>query len=157
MVEGIFRLKWQDVDFQRNIIYLHDTKNGEKRVVPMNETVKNALISVCKHPESVYIFCYPNGEPVRDVRFAWFEALKRLGITDFRFHDLRHTAASHMVMSGVDLNTVREILGHKSLSMTLRYAHLSQSHKQRAVEALAKHLDSFQVSQHQSSAIPLLN
>jgi len=67
--------------------------------------------------------------------------LERRCITDFRFHDLRHTAASHMIMSGVDIVTVKEILGHKSLTMTLRYAHLAPSHRQKAVDALEKCYD----------------
>ena len=58
------------------------------------------------------------------------------GITDFVFHDLRHSFASRLVMSGVDITTVKELLGHKTLTMTLRYAHLAQSHKARAVEML---------------------
>ncbi|MBI5588739.1 MAG: tyrosine-type recombinase/integrase, partial [Deltaproteobacteria bacterium] len=62
--------------------------------------------------------------------------LVRRCIVDFRFHDLRHTAASHMIMAGVDIVTVKEILGHKTMTMTLRYAHLAPSHKKKAVEAL---------------------
>ena len=72
----------------------------------------------------------------KDVRTAFSNALKRAKITGFRFHDLRHTFASHLVKSGVDLLTVKELLGHKSIDMTLRYVHLSSSHKQKAIESL---------------------
>lgn len=79
--------------------------------------------------------------PFGDIKTGFFTAIKKSGIKDFHFHDLRHTAASHLVMSGVDLNTVREILGHKSLQMTLRYSHLSPSHKKQAVDALSRRMD----------------
>ncbi|MFH1640351.1 MAG: tyrosine-type recombinase/integrase [Candidatus Omnitrophota bacterium] len=70
-------------------------------------------------------------------------AVNKSGIVNFHFHDLRHTFASQLVMSGVDLNTVRELLGHKSLEMVLRYSHLSPDHKKRAVDILGKRRDTF--------------
>ncbi|MFH0732203.1 MAG: site-specific integrase [Candidatus Omnitrophota bacterium] len=137
----ILGLKWQDVDFRRSIIFLLNTKNGEKREIPINEQVKTALIRVRKHPESPYIFCKADGTHYGNVRKSFFTAVKKSGIINFRFHDLRHTFASQLVMSGIDLNTVRELMGHKSLQMTLRYSHLSPDHKKRAVDILSKRMD----------------
>ena len=138
----IQNLKWRDVDFERSYITVTHSKNGEKRFIPMNEAVKKALIGVRKHPESAYIFAGGDGEPF-NFRKAFETALRKSGIKDFRFHDCRHTFASHLVMSGVDLNTVRELLGHKEPTMTLRYSHLSPDHKSRAVEILNRRMDTF--------------
>jgi integrase len=132
----ILGLKWHDIDIKRNIIHLHDTKNGEKREVSMNETVQKTIIGVLKNPESQYVFCNSKNKPYGNVRRSFNTACEKAEIVDFRFHDLRHTFASQSVMSGVDLNTVRELLGHKSLQMTLRYSHLSPDHKKRAVDVL---------------------
>jgi len=137
----ILNLKWHDIDFGRGIIYLLNTKNGEKREIPMNEQAKTAIIRVRKHPDSPYIFCNKEGKPYGDIKKTFLTALKKSGIINFRFHDLRHTFASHLVMSGVDLNTVRELMGHKSLEMTLRYSHLSPDHKKRAVDVLGRRMD----------------
>lgn len=134
----ILNLKWQDIDFKQGIIELLKTKSGKKRMIPMNEDVKNILISVRKNPNSPYIFCNRNGEPLKDVRTAFATALRRAGVKRIRFHDLRHTFASQLVMSGADLNTVRELLGHSDLKTTLIYAHLSKDHKTRAVNALCQ-------------------
>ena len=84
------------------------------------------------------VFTSPRGEFLHNFGRAWAETVKNAKITDLRFHDLRHTAASRMVMSGVDLYTVKEILGHKTLVMTQRYAHLSPAHQRNAVERLAR-------------------
>ena len=139
----ILGLKWHDIDYKRGIITLLDTKNGQKREVPMSETVKNAIIQVRKHPESPYIFCNERGQPRHDIRKSFSTALRKSDITNFRFHDLRHSFASQLVMSGVDLNTVRELLGHKDITMTLRYSHLAPRHKQHAVDILSKKMDTF--------------
>ncbi len=138
----ILSLKWRDCDFKRDVIYLRDTKNGEAREVPINEQVKTTLIRVRKHPKCEYIFFKKNGERLKDIRTSFFTALNKSGISNFRFHDLRHTFASHLVMGGIDVNTVRELLGHKSLVMTLRYSHLSPNHKKSAVDLLNKQMES---------------
>lgn len=136
----ILGLKWRDFDIKRGVIYLQNSKNGEKREIPINEQVKTALIRVRKHPQSEYVFCKKDGSSIGDIKKSFLTALKKSGIKDFHFHDLRHSFASHLVMSGADLNTVRELLGHKSLQMTLRYSHLSPNHKQRAVDILGRRL-----------------
>jgi len=136
----IQNLKWRDVDLQRGFITLEATKNGETRRVPLNQTAKEVLVRVRKHPDSPYIFCKGNGNPY-NCRTAFLSALEKAGIKDFRFHDLRHTAASYLAMSGVDLNTIRDILGHKSLEMVLRYAHLSPTHQTNAVSRLDLEMD----------------
>jgi len=81
------------------------------------------------------------GGRYQDIKKSSLTALSKSGIIKFRFHVLRYTFASHLVMSGVDLNTVREFMGHKSLEMTLRYSHLSPDHKQRAVDVLGQRMD----------------
>jgi integrase len=78
----------------------------------------------------------PAGRNIGSVKTAFNAAVRRAGIEDFRFHDLRHTFASHMIMKGGTLKEVQEILGHKTMTMTLRYAHLSQEHKKKAVNLL---------------------
>ena len=137
----ILGLKWRDIDFRRGIIHLYDTKNGEKREAPINKQAKTALIRTRRDPGSEFVFTY-RGKPIGNIRKTFSTALKKSDIKNFCFHDLRHTYASHLVMAGVDLNTVRELLGHKSLAMTLRYSHLSPDHKQRAVNILSKRMDS---------------
>lgn len=136
----ILNLKWIDIDFKRNLLYLIETKNGERREIPINETVKETLMKVLKHPHSPYVFCSEIGKPYANVRTSFDTALKRAGIKDFRFHDLRHTFASHLVMLGIDLRTVQELMGHKTIEMTLRYSHLSPDHKDRAVGILDRNL-----------------
>ena len=108
--------------------------------MPMNDAVIKTIIAVPKNKDSAYIFCNQKGEPYGDVKKSWLTAIKKASIINFHFHDLRHTFASQLVMSGVDLNTVRDLLGHKSLEMTLRYSHLSPEHKQRAVDALGQRM-----------------
>ncbi|MBU4487933.1 MAG: tyrosine-type recombinase/integrase [Candidatus Omnitrophica bacterium] len=143
----ILKLKWNDIDFKTNLIYLMETKNNEIRKAPMNNTVRKTLMKIPKHPDSPYIFCNAKGKPYANVRKSFDTALTKAKITDLKFHDLRHTFASHLVMLGIDLKTVQELLGHKSFSMTLRYSHLSPDHKDRAVDILDSNLSEEKDSQ----------
>lgn len=145
----ILNLKWANVDFDLKLISIIETKNNEIRYLPMNETLTEALESVKKYAYSPYVFCDNNGNHYGDIKKGFSSALKRAGITNFRFHDLRHTFTSYLVMSGVDIRTVQELMGHKSIEMTIRYAHLSPGHKQSAVKCLDSYLkgkNSVQVS-----------
>jgi len=100
----------------------------------MSETLTETLKGVRSLGQSV--FTNGGGSPFDNVRRSFDTAVRLAGIEDLRFHDLKHTFASRLVMAGVDLTTVKELLGHKSLQMTMRYAHLSPSHKMQAVRRL---------------------
>jgi integrase len=133
----ILSLEWSQVNFEQGIISILDTKNHERRDLPMDETVKATFQAIEKTVDLV--FPDNKGKRMCEVRLhrAFHEALDKSGITDFHFHDLRHTFASNLVMQeGVELNDVRELLGHKTMAMTLRYAHLSPKHKTRVVNLL---------------------
>ncbi len=129
-------LHWPEVDFELGIISLLDTKNGERRDIPMNETARSTLEALERKSE--FVFPNRNGKRIDDaqIQIAFTEALKRCKIEDFHFHDLRHTFASNLVMQGAELNDVRVLLGHKKMDMTLRYAHLSPKHKTKVVNIL---------------------
>jgi len=137
----ILNLKWSELDCNHRLIYLMETKSGNSREVPMNNIVFSALLKVRKNPKGPYIFCDKYGQPFQDVKTSFHTALKKTEIENFTFHDLRHTFASQLVMMGADLKTVQELLGHKTFQMTLRYAHLSPSHKKAAVDRFASRMD----------------
>lgn len=140
----ILSLKWDNVDLVHGFILLQITKNGERREVPINNTLMAILQDLFRgtseRPRRIdipYVFYDTRTEDrYNNVQKSFNTAMKRAGIKDFRFHDLRHTFASHLVMAGVDITTVKELLGHKTLTMTLRYAHLAPSHKAKAVNIL---------------------
>jgi site-specific recombinase XerD len=132
----ILQLRWRDLVFHEKRITVLKTKNNELRVIPMNETVFQELCRIDRHPKSEYVFCNRKGEPYNNVRKSFERTLKIAGINDFRFHDLRHTFASHLVMSGCNIRTVQQLMGHKDIKMTMRYSHLSKEHLQEAVGKL---------------------
>ncbi|MBI5696689.1 MAG: site-specific integrase [Nitrospirae bacterium] len=134
----IFRLTWDRVDLRHGFILLDTTKNGERREIPINGTLRVQLEELAFNNVEGHrhVFHDKQGRPYQDIKRSFHSACKAAGITDFHFHDLRHTFASHLVMAGVDITTVKELLGHKTLTMTLRYAHLAPSHKVKALEVL---------------------
>lgn len=132
-------LRWRDVDFKAGVVTIPRSKNGDARHVPMTSTVRTLLAG---RPRSLDrdALVFPNSEGKRDLRWAEKavpEALGAAKIEDCRLHDLRHTFASRLAMAGVDLLTVKELGGWKSLTMVQRYAHLSPSHRREAIERLA--------------------
>ncbi len=140
----IAALEWRDVDFERGQLHIRDPKNREDRHVPMNGSVVASLQEHRRQQAAwagkiiSHVFTNPRlGRPWSDIRVPFKAALKTAGIDEsFPFKNLRHTAASHLTMAGVDLRTVGQILGHKTAHVTLRYAHLSQDHLKDAVERL---------------------
>ncbi len=144
----ILSLTWDNIDLRNGFILLERTKNGERREVPINETLKATLSAIVRRLDTPYVF-YNSETGTRYVNLhkPFQSALKRAKIKDFKFHDLRQTFASHLVMAGVDITTIKELLGHKTLTMTLRYAHLAPSHKVKAVNILDDSLTSSSTSQ----------
>jgi len=113
-------------------------KSSKVRHVPLNKKAVDALKKwkLQQGDETGLVFKSPAGGRIRSVRTSWNRVLKDAGIANFRWHDQRHHFASKLVTAGVDLNTVRELLGHASLQMTLRYSHLAPEHKAAAVALL---------------------
>ena len=169
----ILGLKWDEhIDLRHGFILLNRTKNGERREIPINDTLRTVLRGLTRRLDVPYVFQLKDKRvPDQDLKRSFKSALKKVetqkcpdcnyqktrlqtkedaekcphcnvkmvvikGINDFHFHDLRHTFASHLVMAGVDITTVSRLLGHKSLTMTLRYSHLAPSHMQKAVDIL---------------------
>jgi integrase len=123
------KLRWNNIDFDQRTAYVATTKNGQPKVLPLTDSVirelqlfdtkDNSLIFASKVKEDVaYCFTKP-----------WKKALEDAEIKDFRFHDLRHSCASYLAQSGASLLEIADVLGHKQISVTKRYAHLCIEHK----------------------------
>ncbi|HEY6337119.1 MAG TPA: tyrosine-type recombinase/integrase [Candidatus Sulfotelmatobacter sp.] len=130
-------LLWDCVDFERRQLTVQRSKNGEIRHVPLNDVAIAALRTAEKYKNgSPFVFLNSDGVRLRSPRF-WFEAaVQEAKLRNFTWHCLRHTFASRLVMKGVDLRTVQELMGHKTISMTVRYAHLAPQHQLAAVQRL---------------------
>jgi integrase len=135
-LEELLSLKWEQI--RHGHIYLTETKYSKPRQIPINGRLTEVFREVrrgnqLKFP---YVFCDSRGRRYKEIRKAFHGACRRAGIEDFKFHDLRHTFASHLVMNGVGIKAVQELLGHADIKMTMRYAHLSQEHLKEAVSLL---------------------
>jgi integrase len=135
----VFSLRWPDVDLKNKIVTVEgDTsKSGQTRHIPLNREALETLKGWTKQGAGAgHIFPGKAGARLDNVNSSWGALLERAAITGFRWHDLRHTFASKLVMAGVPLNTVRDLLGHSDIQMTLRYAHLAPDTKAQAVELI---------------------
>jgi integrase len=140
----LFSLKWSDVDLKGRLLTIagKTAKSGSTRHIPLNDEAFAVLVawsnqSKDSNKESRLVFPSPvTAERMDNITSSWKNLLKDSGIKNFRFHDLRHHFASMLIMGGVDLNTVRELLGHQDIETTLRYAHLAPEHKAAAVALL---------------------
>jgi integrase len=132
-----FNLCWEHVNFQTRTLTIPHSKHGEVRHIPMNDRAVKILRTLSSRLNSPWVFTSASGKTPMDadnfIYRTFKPALKKATINDFRWHDLRHTFASRLVMDGTDLRTVQELLGHKSFTMTVKYSHLSPRHKMDAV------------------------
>lgn len=143
----ILSLKWQDIDFERKQIILHETKNDERRTLPLQGYALSLIQEHAKVRKLGCDYVFPSKKAKKDgkgkiiyqpidIRTAWENALKKAEIEDFRFHDLRHSAASYLAMNGASLAEIAAVLGHKTLQMVKRYAHLSEAHTSSVVASM---------------------
>jgi integrase len=135
----LFDLKWSSVNFDTKTITVtgNTTKTSDTRHIQMNTEVFTVLVEWKKQSgASPYVFANREGGRFKDVKSAWLKLLERAQVIGFRWHDMRHDFASQLVMAGVPLNTVRDLLGHSDIKMTLRYAHLAPGTKAAAVELI---------------------
>lgn len=137
----LFNLNWGMVDLSEGSVIISGniTKNNNSRYIPLNDEAMNIMKQLYKKHgiKEGLVFPSKNNQPFNNVKKSWSSILKKAQITQFRWHDLRHHFASKLVMAGIDLNTVRELLGHSDIKMTLRYAHLAPEHKIKAVKKIA--------------------
>lgn len=139
----IMSLKWSDVDLNRKAITLHETKNGERRILPLVGHALECVEVLAKVRRINSDLLFPSTRDVLtplNIRTSWNTAVKTSGLKNFRFHDLRHSAASYLAMNGASLAEIAEVLGHKTLQMVKRYAHLSEAHTSKVVESMNRRI-----------------
>jgi len=141
----VMSLRWGQIDFKRQVITLHETKNGDRRALPLVGEAFTLLQERGKVRDLKDDRIFPPTAKAKkaeylDLRQPWEAALKTAEISDFHWHDLRHTAASYLAMSGVSLVEISKILGHRTMQMVSRYSHLSDEHIVATGEKLAARL-----------------
>lgn len=145
--DEIMGLRWQQIDFARRAAILYETKNGERRVLPLSGPALDLLKTRAESRRTDTDLVFPSRTPREDgtiapidLRTPFETALKRAKIDDFHWHDLRHSAASYLAMSGASLAEIAEVLGHKTMQMVKRYSHLSDSHTANVVERMTSRI-----------------
>jgi integrase len=135
----LLKLRWSDIDWQRRVITLHDTKNKERRLLPLAHYALQLMEEHNKVKNMASDLVFPSPSNLMrpwDSRSSWLFALQKANIQNFRFHDLRHSCASYLAMNGASLAEIAEVLGHKTLQMVKRYAHLSEAHTAKVVQSM---------------------
>ncbi|MBI3805404.1 MAG: site-specific integrase [Nitrospirae bacterium] len=136
-----FKLRWENIDTERRTLFIPRSKSGESRSVPLNDQALGVLRSLTSWMTSPWVFPSEVSSSPMDARNfygrIYLPALKAAKLNgEVNWHTLRHTFASRLVMAGVDLRTVQSLMGHKTIAMTIRYAHLSDAHRLDAVNRL---------------------
>lgn len=140
--EEILSLTWKCINFENNKITLLDTKNGKKRYIPINSTVRSILKEAHKQKVCEYVFVNPiTQKRYCDLKRAFVSLCNKANIENFRFHDLRHTSATRMVGAGVPITMVKDILGHSDIHTTMRYAHAITEQSLDAIETLSNYAE----------------
>lgn len=134
----IMNLAWKDVDLANGALTFHQTKNGESRKVPLTGYALELMYehSKIRRIDTPLVFPNRKGNKPSEIWDAFYRARDAAGIEDFHFHDLRHTAASYLAMNGASLAEIADVLGHKTLQMVKRYAHLSPAHTTKVVASM---------------------
>lgn len=133
-------LKWAHVDLKKGRALVRETKNDEQRTLPLAGKALEALrtLKLQSSARSEWVFPQPSGLPGPYEHFDahWYAALEAAGVSDFHFHDLRHTTASMLAAQGASLLEIADVLGHKTLAMVKRYSHLVVDHKAKVIEKM---------------------
>lgn len=134
----ILNLSWKNVDLETGRIVLYQTKNGDRRGLPLVGLAYELVQKLSKHRRLDTYLLFPGRKPHEPIkiRSSWDIAVRTAEIQNFRFHDLRHTAASYLAMNKATLAEIADILGHKTLSMVKRYSHISENHTTGVIERM---------------------
>ncbi len=134
----ILTLRWRQIDLERNRILLFETKNGTSRAVPLRGRAHALLSDLARVPHLDSQLLFPGNDAAKPFALDnhWRAAIEAAGIEDFRFHDLRHSAASYLAMNGASTIEIAAVLGHKTLQMVQRYSHLCAGHADRVVASM---------------------
>jgi integrase len=137
----LLKLRWSNVDFGLNLINFTETKTNKDRAVPMEPIVREALLELNEqNGNAEYVFTNPDtGTRYTDVKKSFSAACRNAGITDFTFHDLRHTFGTRLADAGVDVVKIKELMGHASIVTTMRYMHATDQGKRGAIVVLSEY------------------